>query len=116
MEDNGKKFGLYVIYASTNYIKRRSLWQTLTNILQNSNLPWSCIGDFNTILGSHEYRGAYVFSRFSMEYFSTWTDNNSLLHLPTKRSNFTWSNGRRGIHLTEKSLKLCIFFPLFGVE
>lgn len=33
------------IYASTNYATRRRLWQ---------DLGW--IGDFNTIMGAHEYK------------------------------------------------------------
>jgi hypothetical protein len=32
VEDNGKTFSILVIYASTNYIKRRNLWLKLGNI------------------------------------------------------------------------------------
>jgi hypothetical protein len=40
-----------------------------------------------------------------MEEFSTWTDNNNnLIHLPTKGCQFTWANGRKGRHYTEKRL------------
>jgi len=103
LEDNNKKIGMSVIYASTNYIRRRFLWQALSDLQQNSSLPWSYIGYFNTILGSHEYRGAHVPARIPMEGFATWTDTNSLLHLPTKGNFYTWSSGREGRHLTEKT-------------
>jgi hypothetical protein len=56
----GKTFGISTVYASTSYIKRRDLWCSLSNVHSQYPLPWSFIGDFNTIIGSHEHRGSYV--------------------------------------------------------
>jgi hypothetical protein len=100
IKDSNVDVGLSVVYASTNYVKRRQLWHSLT-VVQNSMLiPWACIGDFNTILGSHEHRGFFKPAKLPMEDFANWTDGNSLLHLPTKGSQFTWMNGRQGRHCT----------------
>jgi hypothetical protein len=50
----GKDFGVTAVYAATCYIRRRRLWATITHLHSQHVLPWSCIGDFNSILGSHE--------------------------------------------------------------
>jgi hypothetical protein len=42
VEEEGKHF----------YIRRRNLWSTLSNIQNQYNMPWCCVGDFNTTLGS----------------------------------------------------------------
>lgn len=101
---NEKSIGMSVVYASTNYVKRRTLWQSLTNVHNSLNSPWSCIGDFNTILGSHEYRGAHSPAKLPMADFAYWSDNLNLLHLPITGCPFTWSNEREGVHHTEKML------------
>jgi hypothetical protein len=67
--DNGKDLGVSVIYASTDYIKRRHLWHSLSVVHNSFNLPWACIGDFNVIAGSHEYRGALSPAKLPMEEF-----------------------------------------------
>jgi len=55
----GKEFSITSVYASTCYIKRRLLWSAISNIHAQHDIPWSCIGDFNSILGSHEQRSHY---------------------------------------------------------
>lgn len=42
------------VYASTNYIARRDLWEDLAQLQQSYVNPWCFIGDFNAILGAHE--------------------------------------------------------------
>jgi len=92
----GKIFGITLVYASTCYRKIRDLWSTIS-IIQNQHLmPWACIGDFNTILGSHEQRSSYSPARLAMEDFQQWTDTNNLIHMHTRGGAYTWSNGRRG--------------------
>lgn len=105
---NNTTFCISAIYASTNYIHRRQLWQTLENIQSQTNLPWCSIGDFNTILGSHEHRGASLPARGPMNDFFDWSDSNNLFHLPTRSAQYTWSNGRRGNRLTERHLDRAI--------
>jgi len=50
--DNGKEFAMVAVYASTCYLKRRCLWETLGNMLTQFNLPWNFFGDLNTIFAS----------------------------------------------------------------
>ena len=41
------------IYASVNYITRRSLWSSLMDIVDSDDL-WLVLRDFNLVLGAHE--------------------------------------------------------------
>jgi hypothetical protein len=104
INDNGNDFCFSVVYASTSYIKRRSLWQALSSVPNSYNMPWSYIGDFNTICGAHEYRGNFLPAKLPMAGFLNWSDSHNLIHLPTRGSIYTWSNGRGGVHHTEKRL------------
>lgn len=47
-----------VVYASTNYQLRRQLWSDLNGIQVNNPSPWCLVGDFNSVLGSHEVRSS----------------------------------------------------------
>jgi hypothetical protein len=101
---NDKILAISAVYASTNYVKRRKLWEAL-NLLQTQHvLPWCFIGDFNVILGAHKHRGRFSPTRIPMEEFKTWSDNSNLFHLPTRGAEFTWNNGRGGHRHTEKRL------------
>jgi hypothetical protein len=106
--DNEKVFCLSVIYASTCYIKRRKLWQTLTDLQHQYHNPWCFIGDFNTIMGAHEHSGNINPTRQPIDDFQHWTDSNFLIHLATSGAYFTWSNGRRGAKHTERRLDRAI--------
>jgi len=56
------------------------------------------MGDFNSIMGTHEHRGFHSPARASIEDFQAWTSSNNLIHLPTVGANYTWSRtGRRSI-------------------
>jgi len=104
VNDNGTDIGFSMIYASTNYIKRRRLWQALSSVQNSFSMPWSYIEDFNTICGAHEYRGNFLPAKLPMDEFLHWSDTNNLVHLPTRGSDYTWSNGRYGAYHTEKRL------------
>jgi exonuclease III len=99
-----KSFCVAAVYASNCYIKRRSLWAKLSDLTMIHDLPWCYMGDFNVILGMHEYSGIHCPDRQPMVDFHEWTSNNNFLHLPTKGAWFTWSNGRKGRAHTEKRL------------
>jgi len=102
--ENGKSFACSAVYASTNYISRRALWNSLSNLQSQFALPWSFIGDFNCILGAHEHRGRTNPARLPIQEFQAWTDVNNLIHLPTRGVEFTWSNGRGGGRHTDRRL------------
>ncbi|KAK3192976.1 hypothetical protein Dsin_024286 [Dipteronia sinensis] len=46
------------IYASVNYITRRSLWSSLMDIA-GSDVTWLVLGDFNSVLGAHKTTGVF---------------------------------------------------------
>jgi hypothetical protein len=106
---DGKSFGISAVYASTCYLQRRNLWNALTQIHSLHMLPWCYLGDFNTILGSHEYRGNSTPARITMTDFQNWIDSNNLIHLQTHGAFFTWANGRRGRRYTQKRLDRVIY-------
>lgn len=56
------------------------------------------------VMGAHEYKGNGLPLYTACEDFRTWTDSNSLVHLLTRGAKYSWSNGRRGLALTEKRL------------
>lgn len=102
--DNNISFGFSAVYASNNYITIRTLWHNLSQLHLNHQIPWCNFGDFNTILGAHEHKGAHSPARVPMEDFVNWSDTNHLIHLPTRDSFFTWSNRRGGNAFTERRL------------
>lgn len=52
---NGQTYFLFAVYASTNHVIRRSLWQDLASLTQTNPGPWLVVGDFNSILGAHSF-------------------------------------------------------------
>ncbi|WJX32857.1 hypothetical protein P8452_21136 [Trifolium repens] len=105
---NDVSFGISAIYASVNYVKRRQLWTSLNSLQHQFQVPWCFIGDFNAIIGANEHRGAFPPARIPMDDFLQWTDNNNLIHIPTRGVEFTWANGREGKNYTQKRLDRAI--------
>ncbi|WJX18847.1 hypothetical protein P8452_08606 [Trifolium repens] len=110
---NDKTVAFSVVYASTNYITRRQLWNKLNDLQTLHNLPWSFIGDFNAIIGAHEHRGSFNPARLPMTEFQNWAESFNLVHLPTRGAEFTWSNGRRSGRCTERRLDRVLCNNLF---
>jgi hypothetical protein len=104
IKENDKDFCFSAVYASTSFLKRRTLWQKLRELQIQFDLPWCFFGDFKSILGAHEHRGRHCPARPPIEDFQRWTDSNDLVHLPTRGASFTWSNRRGGRHHTERRL------------
>lgn len=65
-------------------------------------------GDFNTIIGAHEYKSSSSTARIPIEDFQCWTESNNLIHLPTKGTFFSWANGRRGSAYKKRRLNRAI--------
>jgi hypothetical protein len=102
--ENDKVFCISAIYASTCYLKRRALWLKLRELQLQFNLPWCFFGDFNSILGAHEHRGRHNPARTPIDDFQSWTEDNDLVHIPTRGALVTWSNRRSGRNHTERRL------------
>jgi exonuclease III len=104
LSENDKTLAFSALYASTNYLTRRKLWNDLNSLQSQFNLPWCFLGDFNVIMGAHEHRGRCNPARLPIEEFQSWTNTFNLIHLPTRGASFTWSNGRGGTRHTERRL------------
>jgi exonuclease III len=102
--DNNNTLAFSAIYASTNYLTRRTLWNELNSLQAQHDLPWCFLGDFNVIMGAHEHRSRSTPARLPIAEFQSWTDSFNLIHLHTKGAAFTWSNGRGGNRHTERRL------------
>lgn len=94
----------FFMYASTEYIARRDLWSELNRLRDSFSIPWFFIGDFNSILGNHEYYGTKTPNPTSADDFNDWTSSFNLVHLPTIGAQYTWSNNRRGQAFSKKRL------------
>ena len=81
--DDNSSFCISVVYASTNYIRRRQLWHALENQQNQTTLLWCTIGDYNIILGSQEHKGYFHPTKGPMMDFFDWSDRWNLFHLPT---------------------------------
>ncbi|KAI9174281.1 hypothetical protein LWI28_014953 [Acer negundo] len=46
------------VYTSTSALVRRSLWQSLRDMVSLVSSSWLVVGDFNAVLGSHEALGS----------------------------------------------------------
>ncbi|KAE9619301.1 putative endonuclease/exonuclease/phosphatase [Lupinus albus] len=70
--------------------------------------PWCCIGDFNVVIGAHECKSSTLPVRLPIEEFKHFIEVGNLISLPTRGVDFTWSNRRRGVALTEKKLDISL--------
>lgn len=92
------------VYAITSHLLRRQLWNEFNTIQSNYPDVWSLIGDFNSVLVSREVKGSHSPLKVAYDEFKQFSDLGSWTHILTRGSDLTWSNGRKGIALTEKRL------------
>ncbi|KAM7514245.1 hypothetical protein LguiA_003828 [Lonicera macranthoides] len=77
------------VYASTAYGVRRKLWSSLLATKPDPS-PWLVIGDFNSVLGTHEVCGGHPPPRISCKEFQATIDECGLIHVLVHGSLFTW--------------------------
>ncbi|XP_019432044.1 PREDICTED: uncharacterized protein LOC109339110 [Lupinus angustifolius] len=97
-------FFICAVYAHTNYLQRRQLWEEINSVMHNFPGAWCCVGDFNVVLGANECRGSNLPARLPCDEFQHFTDGANLTHILTRGAEFTWTNRRRGSAHTEKRL------------
>ncbi|XP_019431828.1 PREDICTED: uncharacterized protein LOC109338930 [Lupinus angustifolius] len=86
----------------------RPLWYDILSPISANNGPWCCIGDFNSVLGANECRGASLPNRLACDDFKMFSELGNLHHILTRGAEFTWSNRRRGVAHTKKRLDRAI--------
>ena len=84
------------IYASSHLHDKISQFQILSGLASTINGPWMVMGDFNSILYSHEKFGGNPPSQPSVNAFHGFLQDNSLTDLSFTGSPFTWRNGQTG--------------------
>ncbi|KAF5470793.1 hypothetical protein F2P56_011282 [Juglans regia] len=96
VREGSKMFCLTVVYAKCTMAERIRLWDDLSS--QNLG-SYSCVfvGDFNIIRNDLEKRKGRPRPSMAMENFNNWIHQGSLLEMASKRSMFTWCNGRSGL-------------------
>ncbi|KAK3217929.1 hypothetical protein Dsin_011899 [Dipteronia sinensis] len=74
-------------------IVRRSLWQSLRDLVSLVTSSWLVVGDFNAVLGTHEYLGLCSPPRSSCEDFSSVIEDCDLIGVRSQGARFTWARG-----------------------
>ncbi|KAL6139472.1 hypothetical protein ACLB2K_057776 [Fragaria x ananassa] len=93
---------LSFIYAATTARKRKSLWSELLQLRQSTLVAWMAIGDFNSVLGSHECMGGQLPIRSSCEDFRSVTELCNFAHMDTTGAFYTWARGRGSNHIERR--------------
>lgn len=90
---SNKKCLVTLVYASTDYVVRRDLWDDFAHLKTMSSWPWMAIGDFNCVLGAHEKRGGRLPNLRSCTEFKAMTETCEFVHLDAIGSLHTWARG-----------------------
>lgn len=90
---NGTKSPIFGIYASTNYVQRRTLWDYLSS-KASSNISRCVLCDFNAILSTSEKLGLSL-SRLNID-FQKMTVLSSIQATGFTGNKITWSNNHMG--------------------
>ncbi|CAA0382872.1 unnamed protein product [Arabidopsis thaliana] len=94
-----QSFAVAFVYAYNTIIQRRSLWDDISSISQNSparSSPWILLGDFNQIVAADEHFSVipHALPLSGMIDFHNCIVDNDLSELSSRGVFFTWSNGR----------------------
>lgn len=91
-------FRVSFVYAFTNLVKRRTLWENLRVSHSRSALPWILMGDFNNVLFAEEKRNGTEVTPYDIKDFSDVCLELGLADANSIGCYFTWSNN----HVLEK--------------
>ncbi|CAL8168851.1 unnamed protein product [Prunus armeniaca] len=78
------------VYAHPCIAKRQKLWDYLSFVGANHNMPWLIAGDFNEMLRFEDKLGGASLCR--LRGFKTWFDNHDMVDLGFYGSKYTWTN------------------------
>lgn len=100
--DSKNKWVLTAIYGNSHPGPRKGLWKTIdaiANIVEDLNLPWSLMGDFNEITNiSEKSGGSYNFTNTG---FDNCINRNGLIDMGYIGLIFTWISSSRCIFPTK---------------
>ncbi|XP_028784169.1 uncharacterized protein LOC114740215 [Neltuma alba] len=104
MDANGRsggseEFFVTSIYASTNKIKRRQLWDELKHLKPRNDIPWFLGGDFNATLFLNERRSTATNPTCVDKDFMRWYEDLELNDLGCNGPLYTWKREGCESHL-----------------
>lgn len=83
------------IYAPTDAVRRRKLWDLIINLKQHFLKPWCMGGDFNEIRFMSDSKGCTRRDRGMLD-FNNFIDQLALVDIPLLGRKFTWCNSVEG--------------------
>ena len=97
-EQGTRKWRFTGFYGHLETGKREESWKLLESLINRSNLPWICMGDYNEIMYAKEKEGGGVRPDGQMRCFREAINRSRLKDLGYVGSDFTWSRrlGSRG--------------------
>jgi endonuclease/exonuclease/phosphatase family metal-dependent hydrolase len=94
VENPGKTWRLTGIYGESRWDDKYKTWDKLSELKNNSNLPWVIIGDFNEFLFSNEKEGGNPRPQRCMQAFRDALTDCELEDIGYTGDTFTWKRGR----------------------
>ena len=98
MEVEGKIFHATFVYADTDRIKRRAIWDQLIDLSNARDQPWFITSDFNDLLNNDEKTGGTERPEGSFSDLRTFYAEGDLFDIPHLGDFLSW-RGKRGDHL-----------------
>ncbi|KAK2646286.1 hypothetical protein Ddye_021481 [Dipteronia dyeriana] len=92
------------VYTSTSDVIRRTLWQSLRDMVSLVSSSWLVVGDFNAVLGAHESLGLHSPARSSCEDFKSVIEDCDLIGIRSQGARFTWARSRYPCIIVERRL------------
>ncbi|XP_050217262.1 uncharacterized protein LOC126668089 [Mercurialis annua] len=86
-------FYFTAVYGSPHSPGRRTLWNDLTALGMDNNVPWLLAGDFNAILNAIDRRGGSHLRGLGCPHFNDFVDCNALIQLDFVGPALTWRRG-----------------------
>ena len=87
-----KAIRMTAVYADTDYMKRRDLWNYIYSRNSWTSEPWIIGGDFNTIMNTGEKLGGVHPNIRAMNDFSLFQHENNLIDIGFEGPTYTWCN------------------------
>lgn len=91
-------------YGHPKVTRRRTSWNLIRNLFENSNLPWCILGDFNDILAAEEKKGRVERQNWLISGFRQAIQDVGLVDVPTEGYFFTWFKSLRTDRVVEEKL------------
>ncbi|CAA0834064.1 Unknown protein, partial [Striga hermonthica] len=100
---------LILVYASTDYQRRKMQWLELEGSKHLWGSKWCIGGDWNALCGDTEKRGGRVGSQSNFEEFNNFIARMGMLEVRMEGYPYTWCNNRQGEDFIEEKLDRTYF-------